>query len=98
MGENHFAALPVALYGSVLLLSALAYYILCRVLIAYHGRDSTLAIAIGNDFKGKVSLGIYAISIPISFFVPLIACALYILVAIIWLIPDPRIEKNLTRS
>ncbi len=96
MGENHFAALPVALYGIVLLLSALAYYILCRVLIAYHGEDSTLAIAIGNDFKGKVSLGIYAIAIATSFFVPLLACALYILVAIIWLVPDRRIEKNLT--
>lgn len=98
MGENHFAALPVALYGAVLLLSALAYYILCRVLIAYHGQDSALAIAIGSDFKGKVSLGIYAIAIPISFFVPLLACALYVLVAIIWLIPDPRIERNLTKS
>ena len=96
MGENHFAALPVALYGIVLLLSALAYYILCRVLIAYHGEDSTLAIAIGSDFKGKVSLGIYAIAITTSFFVPLLACALYVLVAIIWLVPDRRIEKNLT--
>ncbi len=96
MGENHFAALPVALYGIVLLLAALAYYVLCRVLIAYHGQDSTLAIAIGNDFKGKVSLVIYAIAIAISFFVPLLACALYILVAIMWLIPDRRIEKNLT--
>jgi uncharacterized membrane protein len=66
------------------------------VLITFHGQDSTLAIAIGNDFKGKMSLVIYAIAIAISFFVPLLACALYILVAIIWLIPDRRIEKNLT--
>lgn len=95
MGENHFAALPVALYGTVLLLAACAYFILVRTLISHHGRDSALARALGKDFKGKVSVVVYAIAIPLSFINSLSACGLYILVAIMWLIPDPRIEKNL---
>jgi uncharacterized membrane protein len=95
MGENHFAALPVALYGTVLLLAACAYFILVRALISHHGRDSALARALGNDFKGKISVVVYAIAIPLSFINSLGACGLYILVAIMWLIPDPRIEKNL---
>jgi uncharacterized membrane protein len=95
MGENNFAALPVALYGTVLLLCAIAYYILSRNLISHHGQDSPMAIAIGKDFKGKISLVFYAIAIPLAFVKPLFACGLYILVAIIWLIPDRRIEKNL---
>lgn len=95
MGENHFAALPVALYGTVLLLAACAYFILVRTLISHHGRDSALARALGKDFKGKVSVVVYAIAIPLSFINSLSSCGLYILVAIMWLIPDPRIEKNL---
>ena len=95
MGENHFAALPVALYGTVLLLAACAYFILVRTLISHHGRDSALARALGKDFKGKVSVVVYAIAIPLSFINSLSACGLYILAAIMWLIPDPRIEKNL---
>ncbi|MET0621417.1 MAG: TMEM175 family protein [Pyrinomonadaceae bacterium] len=95
MGENHFAAWPVALYGAVLLCSAVAYYILARVLISYHGRDSALAKALGKDFKGKVSVVIYAAAIPLAFVNPWLACALYVVVAIMWLIPDRRIEHTL---
>lgn len=94
-GENHLAALPVALYGIVLLLAAIAYYILTRTLIACQGRDSTLAIAIGRDIKGKVSVAIYAIAIPLSFVNTWIALVLYTMVAVMWLIPDRRIEKAL---
>ncbi|MEH2163971.1 MAG: TMEM175 family protein [Nostoc sp.] len=96
MGENHFAAMPVALYGTVLLFAAIAYFILTRALISHHGRDSTLAIAVGEDFKGKKSVVFYAVAIPLAFLNSWFACALYVLVAIIWLIPDRRIEKTLT--
>lgn len=95
MGENHFAAWPVALYGIVLLLAAIAYYILAHVLISYHGRDSALAKALGKDFKGKVSVVFYAVAIPLAFVSWWLACALYVLVAIMWLIPDRRIEHTL---
>jgi uncharacterized membrane protein len=96
MGENHFAALPVAAYGVVLLCAAVAYYILTRVLILYHGRDSALAKALGKDFKGKVSMLFYAAAIPLSFVSSWVACGLYVLVAVMWLIPDRRIEQALT--
>ncbi|MDZ8183397.1 MAG: TMEM175 family protein [Nostoc sp. ChiSLP02] len=96
MGENNFAIIPVALYGVVLMLNAIAYYILTRTLIYYHGSDSTLAIAVGRDFKGKVSVVIYAVAIPLAFLNSWLACVLYILVAVMWLIPDRRIEKTLT--
>jgi len=95
-GENHFAALPVAFYGIVLLCAGIAYYILSRVLITHHGKDSTLAMAIGRDFKGKISLVIYALGIALSFVNSWLAFMLYVLVAIMWLIPDRRIEKVLT--
>jgi uncharacterized membrane protein len=95
MGENHFAAWPVALYGVVLLLAGVAYFILTRALIAYHGRDSTLANALGRDFKGKVSLVFYGVAIPLSFVNSWFAGALYVLVVVMWLIPDRRIEKML---
>lgn len=95
MGENHFAALPTALYGSVLLFSAIAYFILSRTLIAYHGENSPLAIALGRDFKGKLSMVIYAAAILLSFVNSWFACSLYVLVAVMWLIPDRRIEKTL---
>jgi uncharacterized membrane protein len=95
MGENHFAALPIALYGTVLLFSAIAYFILTVALIKHHGKDSTLAIALGRDFKGKITLVFYAVAIPLSFVSSWIAFGLYVLVAIIWLIPDRRIEKTL---
>jgi uncharacterized membrane protein len=95
MGENRFAAWPVALYGTVLLAAAIAYFILTRVLISYHGRDSALAKAVGTDFKGKVSVVFYAVAIPLSFLNSWLACSLYVLVAVMWLIPDRRIEREL---
>lgn len=97
MGENRFAAWPVALYGMVLLLAALAYFILTRALIALHGRDSVLSTAVGRDRKGKISIVIYAAAIPLAFVDSWISCALYVAVAILWLIPDRRIEKTLHR-
>jgi uncharacterized membrane protein len=96
MGENQFAAAPVALYGVVMISAATAYYILAHVLISHHGRDSALAKALGRDAKGKVSLLFYAVAIPLSFFSPWLACGLYVLVAVIWLIPDRRIERILS--
>jgi uncharacterized membrane protein len=93
MGENDFTAVPVAFYGVVLLFSALAYAILVRILIAHHGQNSTLAVAIGNDRKGNISIVLYAIGIPLSFIHPAMGYSLYILVALMWLVPDRRIEK-----
>jgi uncharacterized membrane protein len=98
MGENHFASWPVAFYGMLLLLSGIAYFILTRALIARHGIESTLATSIGNDRKGKLSVVIYAVAIPLSFVQPWIAFGLYILVAVMWLVPDPRIEKTLSKE
>lgn len=95
MGENHLAAWPVALYGTVLLFSAIAYFILVRVLISLHGTDSKLATALGRDFKGKISMVIYLVAVPLAFVNSWFACGLYVLVAIMWLVPDRRIEKNL---
>jgi len=94
-GENKFAPWPVALYGTVLLFAAIAYFILTRALIALHGRESVLAAALGRDFKGKVSVVIYAAAIPLAFLSSWLAFGLYSLVAIIWLVPDRRIEKLL---
>jgi len=95
MGENRFAAVPVALYGGLLLMCGVAYTILCRVLIAHHGPTSALAKAVGKDTKGRVSLVIYAAAVPLAFLSPGVSCALYVLVAILWLVPDRRIEKSL---
>jgi uncharacterized membrane protein len=95
MGENGFATWPVACYGIVLLCAAVAYYILTRVLLALHGPESLLATALGDDFKGRVSLLIYAVAISLAFLWAWISCALYVIVAIIWLVPDKRIEKIL---
>lgn len=94
MGENHFAPLPVALYGGVLFMCGAAYYGLARSLIAHHGRDSELANALGKDFKGLVSLALYAVAIPLSFVATWLAIAVYVLVAALWFIPDRRIEKH----
>jgi uncharacterized membrane protein len=96
MGENHFAPAPVALYGVVLLMAAIAYWLLQRAIISRQGRDSLLAVVIGNDIKGKISPALYAIAIPAAFFEPWIAGALYVLVALIWLVPDRRIERAVT--
>ena len=98
MGENHFSGGPVALYGVILLCAAVAYFILTRALLSLHGKDSVLATALGRDFKGKVSVVIYAVAILLAFVNPLCACVLYVLVAIMWLAPDRRIEKNLIQS
>ncbi|HEY4205436.1 MAG TPA: TMEM175 family protein [Puia sp.] len=95
MGENHFARWPVILYGLVLIMNGAAYTILCRLLIKHAGQDSTLAVALGKDWKGKLSVGINVIAIVLAFVNPWIAFALYVLVAIIWFIPDRRIEKKL---
>lgn len=96
MGENDFARAPVALYGTVLLFAAIAYFILVRTLLARHGPNSVLATALGRDFKGKISMVIYLVAIPLAFAKWWLACALYVLVSIMWLIPDRRIERTLT--
>jgi uncharacterized membrane protein len=94
MGENHFAALPTALYGVVLLMAAVAYWILQNIIIAASGhKESLLAKAVGNDRKGKVSPLLYAIAIPLAFWNQWLADALYVAVAVMWLIPDRRIER-----
>jgi uncharacterized membrane protein len=98
MGENRFAAWPVALYGAVLLFAAVGYYVLVRSLIRLHGEGSALAAAVGRDFKGRASLAIYGAAIPSSFLSPWISCGMFVLVAVIWLIPDRRIEKALKRT
>ena len=95
MGENHFAATPVALYGAVLFMAGCAYFILAQTLATHHGKDSKLAIALGKDFKGRISVAIYAAAIAVASFHPMISCSLYVIVALMWLIPDRRIEKVL---
>jgi uncharacterized membrane protein len=95
MGENHNAPLPTAVYGAVLLASAVAYTILVRVLLAVEGPDSALAKAIGSDIKGNLSLALYVAAIPLAFVHQLIADALYVTVALTWLVPDRRIERRL---
>ncbi len=95
VGENHFETLPVALYGCVLFMAAIAYTILARVLIASHGAGSTIGAAIGNDVKGYASLAIYAAGIAVSFVNSYAGFALYSLVAAVWFIPDRRIEREL---
>jgi len=97
MGENHLAAIPTAIYGCVLLMAAIAYYILECTIIAKEGRQSLLARAVGKDWKGKLSPALYVAAIPLSFASSWIASALYALAALIWLIPDPRIERELKR-
>jgi uncharacterized membrane protein len=95
MGENHFAPTPVALYGVVLFMAGCAYFILARALAGHHGADSAIARAIGDDVKGKISVAIYAIAILLARYVPAIAGALYVAVALMWLVPDRRIERVL---
>src|SRR5438034_2204409 len=95
MGENHFAALPTAVYGGVLLLAAIAYYLLQGAILRAEGPDSLLATAVGADFKGKLSPLCYAIAIPLAFVSSWIANGLYVAVALMWLVPDRRIERVL---
>ena len=94
LGESHLAPLPVALYGLVLILAALAYYVLVRALVSLHGPASPIAVAIGKDFKGKTSLALYAVGLGLSPFVPVASVGIYVLVAIVWLVPDPRFERE----
>jgi uncharacterized membrane protein len=98
VGRNHSAPIPTAIYGAVLILAACAYTILQTALVACNGRDSLLAAALGNDFKGRISIVVYAAGIALSFVNTSAADACYIAVAIMWLIPDPRIEKKITAS
>ena len=98
MDENQFQSWPVAVYGIVLLMAGVAYFILTKALIRLHGRGSTLGASIGNDRKGKVSMAIYAIAIPLAFAKPWIAGACYVIVAVMWLIPDRRIENKIVHS
>ena len=96
MGENHFAQLPTALYGGVLLMAAIAYTILTLTIINEEGADSLLAKAVGRDRKGKLSIVAYIVAIALSFVNHWLAAAIYILVALAWLVPDRRIERVLT--
>jgi uncharacterized membrane protein len=97
MGENHFAALPTSLYGVVLLMAAFAYLILQRAIIAREGRGSSLAGAIGSDWKGKLSILCYVAAIGLAFVNQWLSDALYVFVAVMWLIPDRRVERALAK-
>jgi TMEM175 potassium channel family protein len=97
MGENNFGTWPVAIYGVDLLFSGVAYFLLVRALLAVHGPDSALVTALGSDFKGRISIVFYLLAVPLAFVNAWIACAIYVLVEAMWLIPDPRIEKRLAK-
>jgi uncharacterized membrane protein len=98
VNENHFDALPVALDGVALLMAGVAYCVLERALIAHHGADSARARAPGRDFQGIASVLIYAAAIALAFVNPWICCELYVLVAIMWFVPDPRVERGLPQE
>ncbi len=93
MGEN-YAPVPVAVYGIILLFAGIAYFILTRSLVAHHGKDSVLGKSIGSDWKGKFSVIVYLCAIPLAFVRPWLSCAFYAFVAVMWLLPDRRIEKH----
>ncbi len=95
MGENDFAAVPAALYGVVLLMAAIAYWVLQQLIIRAQGRDSLLKRAVGGDWKGKLSPVLYALAIAMAFTWRWVSLALYVLVALVWLVPDRRIERVL---
>jgi TMEM175 potassium channel family protein len=96
IGDTEFAAMPMALYGVVLLMAAFAYFLLVRALIAAPGQTETLAAAIEGDAKGRISPVIYAAAIPVAFVAPLVSFLLYVLVAAIWIVPDARIERRIS--
>ncbi len=96
MGENNFAIWPVVFYGGTLMMAGFSYFLLTQALIQHHGKDSALAQALGTDRKGITSLVVYVVAIPLAFLSPLLSFALYTIVALIWFIPDQRIEKTLT--
>ena len=95
--EAGFAALPTASYGVVLAMSAVGYTVLQAAIVAVNGRDSALAVAVGTDLKGKLSLGLYVAAVPLAFVSPWISMAIYVAVALMWLVPDRRIEKNVRK-
>ena len=95
MGENHFAALPTALYGCVLLMAGVAYLILQHAIVAAHDRDSALTAALGSDWKGKISLASFVAAIGLAFVNQWLSDALYVAIAGLWLIPDRRIERSI---
>jgi uncharacterized membrane protein len=98
IGENHVAPMPTALYGLVLLAASIAYMMLQRTIVAVEGPKSALAEAVGTDLKGKVSMGLYALAVPLAFVHSMIAVAIYAGVAAMWLVPDRRIEAMLERT
>lgn len=98
MGENHFAALPSAIYGFVLLMAAISYYLLQQSVIAADGPGSLLKQAVGTDWKGKASPFLYLTAMAVAFWVPGVAQAIYVAVALIWLVPDRRIERAINRT
>jgi len=98
IGENELSTIPVALYGTVLWFSALAYFMLVRSLMSYHSQDSLLAKAVGRDTKGKRSLIIYTAAIPLAFISPVLAILVYVGVALMWFVPDRRIEKVVEKN
>ena len=98
MGDNHWAGTPTAAYGFVLFMAAIAYYILQRAIIAHESAGSLLATAIGSDWKGKLSPVLYFVAVPLSFAMPGMAIAVYVFVALLWLVPDRRIERVLSET
>jgi len=98
VGESHFAVLPVAAYSFILLMAAIAYFILARTIISVHGKDSVLSTAIGKDLKGKISMIGYAVSVPLAFFFKEGSIGIIVAIAILWLVPDRRIEKKINNT
>ena len=98
MGHTHFSAWPVAAYGMVMLLAGVAYYLLTFALIGHHGRTSTIAVAVGRDWKGRLSIMTYLAAVALAFVEPMISCSLYALIAVVWLVPDRRIETTLAHQ
>ena len=97
IGENYIASIPAALYGIVLFMAAIAYYILQSAIVAHQGRDSLLKLAIGHDWKGKLSVVLYLVGVLLAFVAPWLSIFVYVAVALMWLIPDPRIERAVSQ-
>ncbi|MGE3261670.1 MAG: TMEM175 family protein [Bacteriovoracia bacterium] len=98
IGEHPHASLPLAAYGVVLLGAGVAFYILCQCLVSVHGKESTIAKAFGRDAKGVASVAIYAVAVPVAFVLPWLSYSLYVLVALLWLVPDKRVENIITKK